>query len=145
MRALLIHGTNEKKLLAYAKFMKFEVVGTTTLKHIYDDYIFYHPDLVLYGKPVDFEQIYQIKSTYPFRFIFYSPDSDAVLDTKYLPVYTDLCKMILNLKQNYKLSWPKIITYLNTIGVKPLPPMRGGQFNHRNVEHILKNCRGRKE
>jgi len=113
VRGLIIKGRCSNQLRAYANTLNIELVGNTTLKHIYDDYIFYTPDLVLYAREVTWENIYEIKQTYPFRFIFFSPDQDGFLDTKYLPVYTDLCKMILTLKQDYKLSWPKIIKYLD--------------------------------
>jgi len=143
MRALLIDGQQYNKLISYANALGISVVAKTTLSNIYDDVLYYSPDLILYAKPITWEKIYELKSKYPFRFVFYSPDLDGFLDTKYLPIYTDLCKMLLTLKNDYKLSWPKIIKYLNIIGVKPLPPMRGNQFNHRNIERILKNCRGR--
>lgn len=148
-RALIIPGCYSKLLMRYAKAVKIEIIGKTQLEYIFDDVLF-HGDIniILYARETTFEEMYEIKREFPFRFIFVSPDEDQILDTKYLPTYTDVCAMLKRLKEDHSnMSWNSIRKLLNDSGVKPLPPMRASKFSHKNMEYVLyKICKlGKKE
>ena len=148
-RALIVPGPYSQFFDRYAKTMKIEIVAKTSLEYIFDDIVFYkNIDLILYAKETTIEEMYEIKKEYPFRFLFVSPDKDQVLDTKYLPTFTDLCSMLRRLKEYHpNMSWNSIRKLLNASGVKPLPPLKASSFKNKSFEYVVRRiCKlGKKE